>query len=227
MVPAGENPNTLEYWEGRFSSGDWEECRGREQTAGFAFGQMPHLRIPRDFDGTIVDFGCGLGDAMPVYRDHCPSARLVGVDVSPAAIAKCRDVYGEMATFVAGDHTAVPECDIVIASNVFEHLSDDLDVARALKSRCRRLEIVVPYRESPLYPEHVNSYDAHSFEALGDARRVVFACRGWSQYGRDLWWEVRAKNVMRALRGEPLRRRLMQVLFDLPGALGATPGEGR
>ncbi|MDX8412753.1 MAG: hypothetical protein R8J85_01570 [Mariprofundales bacterium] len=78
-----ENINTKAYWDDRFSSGDWEEKRGRWQTESFAKGQIEHLKISSDFKGTILDFGCGLGDAMPIYRQSFPLAKLIGMDNQP------------------------------------------------------------------------------------------------------------------------------------------------
>ena len=213
------NINTQEYWEQRFSSGDWEANRGRWQTASFARGHLPYLGIPRNFAGVMLDFGCGLGDAMPIYRESFPKARLMGVDISPRAIELCQQKYGNMATFMQGDFRVVPPVDIIIASNVLEHLSQDRAVVRTLLSRCKDLYIIVPYKEWPLYPEHVNTYDENYFPGLSDYEWKVFPCEGWSSYGRHLWYEIRIKNIVRYLLGRQLLRRAMQIMFHFRGLL--------
>lgn len=209
-----ENINTREYWERRFSSKDWENNHGRWQTESFARGQIPHLNIPSDFKGEILDFGCGLGDAIPVYRENFPLAKLLGLDISQTAVEKCRESYGEIATFFQGSYDAIPDVDVIVASNVLEHLTDDRNVAKHLLSKCKSFYIIVPYKEWPLISEHVNTYDEDYFSTLGQYTYKVFPCAGWSPVGlRGLWYNVYFKNVFRFLLRKPLRKRGMQIIF--------------
>lgn len=205
--------NTKEYWENRFASGDWEVKQGRLQTEAFARGQVPYLELGNDFEGTILDFGCGLGDAMPIYRENFPKAKLIGVDISANAISKCRMKYGSMATFTQADYNSVPEVDVIIASNVLEHLSNDREVAQALLHRCKDLYVFVPYDERPLCSEHVNTYGMNHFRELGKYTYKVFACKGWTPHGKDLWWGIYLKNIVRPLLGRQILRRGMQIMF--------------
>jgi SAM-dependent methyltransferase len=226
------NVNTRDYWEHRFSSGDWEAKQGRRQTANFAKGQIPHLQILRDFEGTIVDFGCGLGDAMPVYRKRFPRAKLVGVDISQNAIDACRERYGAMASFLQGDCESIQDADIVIASNVLEHLTNDREVAKRLLSKCKSLYVTVPYKEWPLCSEHVNTYDEGYFSDIGGYVCRVFPCAGWPPHGRTglafhlyWWYQVSFKNILRFLVRKPLCRRPMQILFHFAdSSYGPTAG---
>lgn len=210
-----KNLNTLDYWDSRFASGDWSRKGGRSQTEGFALAQLPWINLPVSFAGTLIDFGCGLGDAMPVYRAQFPSARLIGVDLAPAAIEQCRERFGTLAEFVAGDRTAVPHADVIVTSNVLEHLSDHLEVTRTLAGQCRELYVTVPYRErlNPDWGEHVNTYDETTFAELGGRPVATFACPGWSQYGRELWVEIRLKNLLRLIADRPRRRRDLQIMY--------------
>lgn len=170
------NINTKAYWEERFASGDWEEQHGRLQTRSFAKAQVKYFKIPPSFDGTILDFGCGLGDAIPVYRSAFPNARFIGVDISDSAIDLCRRRYGHIAQFIQGDHTSVPLADIIIASNVFEHLDNDREVAAHLLGKCKDLYIIVPYKEETAPgAEHVNSYDENYFWSVGEYDRCILS----------------------------------------------------
>ena len=219
------NINSREYWEQRFSTGDWEGKSGRDQTRHFALGQIPHLGLPRDFKGTLLDFGCGLGDAMPVYREQYPHARLMGVDVSAAAVEKCRQRYGHIAEFRQGRADQVPlGLDVIIASNVLEHVDDDIEVVRTLRGKCRDLFVVVPYREQPLYPEHVRAYARDRFAPEEPCETTVFACRGWTVTGRELWYRIRFLNLFRWLAGRPLHHRPLQIMFHFKGAAAAPGG---
>jgi hypothetical protein len=209
-----ENVNTQSYWNRRFSSGDWEAQKGRFQTENFARGQTRFIKLSSDFEGALLDFGCGLGDAIPIYRQNYPKATLMGIDISNAAIDICQEKYGSIAEFISGDFTCVPEVDAIIASNVFEHLENDQSIARHLLSKCRDLYIIVPHKEFPLSPEHVNSYDEESFKQIGKYDYKVFPCVGWSQYGfRDLWFQIHFKNLFRPFLGRPLSSRSNQILF--------------
>jgi SAM-dependent methyltransferase len=213
------NINTKAYWDGRFGSGDWEENGGRKQTRSFALGMVKQLELPRTFAGSILDFGCGLGDALPVYRRHFPNAKLIGMDVSDQAVRKCQASYGGIAEFLVGDHTSVPEVDAILASNVLEHLTNDEDIAACLLGRCRDLFIQVPYRQV-LVPggEHVNAYDESAFHSLGVHCYRVFACPGWSEYGWSRWVNLHLRNVHRALVGVPRAPRSKQILYHLVNA---------
>jgi hypothetical protein len=212
-----DNINTKHFWEERFSSGDWIERGGEDQTRGFAESQIEHFDIQRDFDGTILDFGCALGNSMPVYRQAYPNAKLIGLDFSEHAIAAGRNKYGEFADFICGDTASVPEVDVIIASNVFEHLSNDIEIAKQLFRRCETLYIIVPYKEE-LVPndQHVNSYDEGYFSQI-EARceSKVFLSAGWTQYGFKLLYEVYFKNIIRLLVLRKPRQRAKQIMFKL------------
>jgi SAM-dependent methyltransferase len=208
------NINTKDYWDKRFSSGDWECKRGRVQTKQFAETQIKYFMIAPSFSGTILDFGCGTGDAIPVYREAYPQATLIGLDLSEAAIIKCRDFYGGLATFVQGNYTDVPEVDVIIASNVFEHLSNDIQIAAHLLNKCHDLFVITPYREA-ITPnmEHINSYDEGYFKTLGPYDYSTFYSKNWSQSGWKLWFNIYIKNLVRPFFGKNIEHRQKQIMF--------------
>ncbi len=208
-----ENINTQSYWEERFSSGDWEANLGRWQTEQLARAQVRHFPLPNGFQGTILDFGCGMGDAIPVFKAHFPNASLLGIDVSPYAIEECRTRFGSIATFLTGDVQQVPQVDFIVCSNVLEHLTDHLDVATHLRAKSKMLCIAVPYKEHPMIDEHVNRYDKTSFRSLGPHDYRIFTSRGWSYYGRELWYHQYAKNLCRFVRREPLHFQRWQIMY--------------
>jgi SAM-dependent methyltransferase len=219
------NVNTEAYWNTRFASGHWEASDGRRQTRLFATQQSHMLRLRKDFAGSILDFGCGLGDAIPVYKRKFPKATLLGLDHSKAAIELCRERYGELATFIHGGCDQVPEVDVIVTSNVLEHLDDDVATAETLLSKCSDLYVFVPYRENPLYYEHVNSYDKDYFAAFEPLDVDVYVARGYSQYGRSLWVNVYLKNLVRPLLHKRLARRHKQIMFHMRGRRNR-PAEG-
>ncbi len=221
-----DNINTRGYWERRFSSGDWEAKRGRWQTQSFARGQIPFIHLGKNFEGTLLDFGCGLGDAMPVYKESYPKANLIGIDISESAIEICKERYGSFAQFRQGDFSCVPEADVIIASNVLEHLDGDRRIASHLLSKCEHLYVITPYEEAaPLSLEHIRTYDENHFRGVGEFSFKVFPCAGWSQFGlNDLWIQVRLKNLARLALGRPVLCRNLQIIFHF---VNPTRGEAR
>jgi hypothetical protein len=211
-----ENINTTKYWENRFGSGDWEEKGGRIQTASFANAQVRHFLFNKNFDGVLIDFGCGLGDAIPVYHQFFPEAKLIGLDVSESAIQKCKARYGRFAEFIHGTHSDCPSADVIVASNVFEHLSGDIEIAKNLLGKCRELYITVPYKEWPLCSEHVRSYNEDYFRILGEYDYVIFPSRGWSEYNSSLA-KLKLRNLAASFFGGAIRERKMQIMFRFFG----------
>lgn len=213
------NINTVSYWSDRFGSGDWEGRGGFSQTRRFALAQINRLGLDESFDGRICDFGCGAGDAFPVYRDAFPNAELIGVDFAAPAIDLCRDKFGQFATFICGEAKDVPECDLILSSNVLEHLDDDTNIVEQLRDRCHRLIVIVPYRECPLHEEHVRAYGDNAFAAQYPVRTEVFLSPGWTEYGLSLVKKVYLGNVARVLTGRPPASRGRQLLIEFSGRL--------
>ena len=210
-----ENINTVDYWDMRFGTGDWASKGGHSQTRMFAEAQLPFLKIPSSFKGSIGDFGCGAGDAFPLYHQAWPQAKLLGVDFSAAAIQLCAARYGHVAKFVCGDISAVPEVDIIVCSNVLEHLDDDSDVVAQLLRKCKTLYVIVPYKEHPLSSEHIRGYDDNSFSKFAVARKVIFKSRGWTEFGLRSIAGIYMENISLYFKGQPMRRRRLQILFEI------------
>jgi SAM-dependent methyltransferase len=209
-----ENINTMEYWEKRFSSHDWEKKGGRWQTENYAKKHIKYMQISSNFEGGILDFGCGLGDAIPIYRKQFPYAKLFGIDISHSAIIKCKERFGEIAEFTQGDYKNVPNTDIIIASDVLEHLNNDRDIVKHLLSKCKHLFVIVPYKETPLFIEHVNVYDEAYFKGVGSFDFIIFYCAGWSQYGgRARYYNIYFKNILRYFLRKPLVVRKRKIMF--------------
>lgn len=216
--------NQKDYWDQRFESGNWEAKRGRKQTRLFAKSQIKYFKIPPYFDGTILDFGCGLGDAIPVYRSAFRNAKLIGVDISDSAIDFCRKEYGHIAQFIQGDHLSVQPVDVIIASNIFEHLPNDIEIASYFLQKCKDLYIIVPYKER-IVPggEHVNSYDENYFQSLGEYEWYILL-RGWPQYSlKYLLYHLYFKNLFRPFFGKKIVRRGKQIMFHFKGQQNTAP----
>ncbi|MCF6404639.1 class I SAM-dependent methyltransferase [Chitinophaga filiformis] len=213
--------NSQEYWDDRFSSNNkmsWRANAGENQTKMFANEIAKRLKMKPDFSGTILDYGCALGDAIPIYKQYYPKAQFIGTDFSPAAIDICIQKFGDIATFQAKDVDGIPSVDVIIISNVLEHVPNDKQFVQKLLSKCKELYIAVPYDEQePLYEEHVNSYNRHTFDYL-NADKEVYLCRGYTMSHRlKSYFYIEIKNLIRPLLNIPLYKGGLnkQILFHI------------
>lgn len=204
--------NSIEYWNQRFATGDWISKGGATQSFQHAERFVSLLNIPRNFSGSLCDFGCAQGDAFPVYRKFFPDARLIGVDFSSCAIEEAKRKYGCIASFVWGDISACPRVDIAICAHTLEHLENDLAVLKELLRKVERVFVVVPFKERPLGKEHLRSYDETSFSQFRP-RLVEITKAGWQYEGLNLLYQVYFKNLARPFFGRPIVWEPMQVIF--------------
>jgi 2-polyprenyl-3-methyl-5-hydroxy-6-metoxy-1,4-benzoquinol methylase len=170
-----DNPNTARYSDDLFASGEWEKRGGRTQTRQFAKFFHRHIEIPFAPDFTHLDVGCALGDAMPVWHQKYPRAKLTGCDISQTAVARAAQRYGSIAAFHCWSFEQIVGLyDVCICSNVLEHFEQHVAIARHLLSHCRVLYVMTPYAElnngRPLVPRpgeiHVATFLEDSFDAL-------------------------------------------------------------
>lgn len=196
---------------------------GESQTAMFAKAQLPLLPQVHG-NATLLDFGCGLGDAIPVYHAFFPSAKLFGVDHSETAVQVSRERYGHLARFATSIDELGDKFDYIVCSNVLEHVDDHLYVAEYLLTYVRcALVVVAPFLEAPLDKEHVRQFDRDSMNRFRPSRVHVFGSPGWTEYGVSLFVNVWLGNALRFLFGKPLRVRRMQIMYvvEAPTISGA------
>ena len=81
----------------------------------------------------ILDFGTGIGNALPHLADAFPCAEITGLDPSDASLALARAQHGDIASLVPYDGRTVPFADdafdLVFTACVFHHVPEDEHVA--------------------------------------------------------------------------------------------------
>ena len=133
-----------------------------ERAMAYGGGEHPKHRlmpyhaffISRIADGErVLDVGCGYGAVARSIAISHPRCRVVGIDSDKARLLQAQQAENPPnLMFVAGNATvAVPEgrWDVVVLSNVLEHIDDRVEFLRALRSTtgAERLLLRVPLFE--------------------------------------------------------------------------------
>jgi predicted TPR repeat methyltransferase len=128
----------FDQYAGRYDNALTEHLhyRGPALLRDAAESAMRAAKRPMHF-GAMLDLGCGTGLAGAAFR--LVVDRLVGVDLSPAMIAKAgskgsydRLAIAELSDFLAGESAAAKQYDLVIAADVFVYVNDLAPIVAAI-----------------------------------------------------------------------------------------------
>lgn len=160
--------NSADYWNKRFFE-DWISQDGRRQTAFFAelcVRELPQwlAEAVRAERCSIFDYGCALGDALPVWQRLFPHSIVSGGDVAQVGLGLARALYPQ---FVFADVNAVAEAaplaDLVYCSNTLEHFAGWRAVLdRLARLAARYVVVVVPFEEEDPIDEHAATFEFDS-----------------------------------------------------------------
>ena len=97
----------------------------------------------------ILDAGCGEGYFAALMQEEFPDASVTGLDASSGAVAYATQHFGPQIKFLEGDLFALPFADnvfdVVVCSEVLEHLDDPARAFAELKRVARkRVVLTVP-----------------------------------------------------------------------------------
>jgi len=96
---------------------------------------------------SVCEVGCGAGQVLrQIQKVLAPDCSLLGVDISPQAIAMCRQHGDPRLRFeLIRDETEIPEgFDLLVAVDVIEHVEDYLGFLRCLRAKARYKIFHVP-----------------------------------------------------------------------------------
>jgi hypothetical protein len=226
------NPNTRRTYEDEYREGGlYDQQRGSHQTRLFARYFHGHFTIPYSGNFTVLDMGCALGDALPVWKQSYPQARLYGCDVAPSAIRRANGQFGQLAHFFVGGFEELDTpYDIIYCSNVLEHFEQYQLIAAHLIKYCKILYILTPFNElrqrSPMRLRegafHVASFYQDSFDFLSEkglassVSTKVFRCPGaWSWTFKYRFYRL----GMSAFFGWPIEQEPLQIGYEIISAV--------
>lgn len=106
---------------------------------------------------TVIDFGCGLGNATPLFLDLLGARRVVGVDVSDGLLDRAREAFaGEpRASFsTIAAHAAPASADLAFVNGVFHHIpvADRADALRYVRRTLRPGGVFAFWENNPWNP---------------------------------------------------------------------------
>ena len=162
---AGGDTNSVGYWNKRFFE-DWTAKGGREQTAFFAelcCRELPGWLVEevRARQLAIFDYGCALGDALPILQRAFPQSTIRGGDIAQVGLGLARALYPDFEfTDVNAIDEAVKVADVVYCSNTLEHFTNWREVLLWLGAHAREFVVVVlPFEEDDRIDEHVCTFE--------------------------------------------------------------------
>ena len=176
----GSEINSPDYWNKRFFE-DWIAKGGRQQTAFFAelcCRELPDWFIEegRARKSAIFDYGCALGDALPVLQRAFPASPIRGGDVAQVGLGLARALHPG---FEFVDVNAIGEAskiaDIVYCSNTLEHFENWREILHRLSRHAKEYVLVlVPFEEEDRIDEHFCTFEFDSLPAqLASGARLM------------------------------------------------------
>ncbi|MHB9052839.1 MAG: class I SAM-dependent methyltransferase [Thermoleophilia bacterium] len=107
-----------------------------------------------DYDGNILDYGCGVGMLSASMAKYLPRAKLSGYDVSAASIGKTSDKIAAKGLFTHDISKLGVDYDLIVLSNVLHHIppGERGMTIESLFGRLSRAGLMVIFEHNPLNP---------------------------------------------------------------------------
>lgn len=158
----------------------------------------------------IIDFGCGIGNSIPYFREFFPQADLNCADVSVKSMDLAAKRYPGAETFLQISKTAIPaeagSFDIAFSACVFHHIDHDDHVhwLGEMRRVTRPGGLLIIYEHNPYNPLTRRAVDTCPFDInarLLTARQLIdrVTQAGWGSARAE--YRVFLPRPLAALRG--------------------------
>jgi SAM-dependent methyltransferase len=100
---------------------------------------------------SILDFGCGLGDALDMLARHYQTKVAIGIDIASTMIASAKLQYPRY-SFIKGSIEKLDniQVDLITFFDVLEHIEDIPSVLQAAKRSANWIAILIPLEKTRL-----------------------------------------------------------------------------
>jgi SAM-dependent methyltransferase len=171
----------------RFADAYYEQHRenvavtgeGPEYFAEYKIKQLGQIVERERIDvSRICDFGSGIGNSIPFFRQYFPAASLTSSDVSERSLALSRQRYPGAGDCVLIEDSRIPceadSFDVVFSACVFHHIPHDEHVMwlEELHRVTRPGGLIAIFEHNPLNPLTVHAVNTCPFD---ENARLIFA----------------------------------------------------
>ena len=174
--------------------------------------KIPNLLevLPQDFSySSIVEIGCGTGEIIGTFPGPNVKRR-VGFDISPLNIKAAQQRFPDVFFSAKDFRTSTEKFDLVIMSDILEHVPDDVEFLRDAARLGRLVVVNLPLEKSlqsafrKYGPEdssgHLRSYDlADGLQLFEDAGLTITAYR--QKWIFESKYEQRRREFNKQVRG--------------------------
>ena len=189
-----EQINSKEYWASRFSSGDWMEMGGPDQSVFFAkvaYSAMPAF-LKRELSRNnwrVVDIGCATGDGTAQMAKYFPNCHFIGQDVSTEAIDFASVKYPNCEFAVSDINNELTPADVVYSSNTLEHIKNPRSLMEKMCSAASKYVVhLLPLEDMLDIPEHINIFSLDFFPVrMGDFYLESYAIVDCTKLDNSRW----------------------------------------
>ena len=153
--------STAAYEEGWHSK--WDDMKTYGPFSRHLRRIIKEMIRPLEFT-SVLDVGCGQGSFLQELQSEFPNIEPYGIDISSSAVemARKRVAGGRFCVLDITDKFLDDKCDLVVCSEVLEHIPDDVSALHNLrKMACKYLLVSTPQgrmRQFERQVGHVRNY---------------------------------------------------------------------
>jgi 2-polyprenyl-3-methyl-5-hydroxy-6-metoxy-1,4-benzoquinol methylase len=166
---APTNINGPLYWDGIYQIEELGAKVRVDETRRLALERWIRIReLELQREASILDVGCGLGDALLWLRQNRQDRRCTGIDIAPGVIERNQRLHSPEFTWRCVDAQVLDTVwvdrpfDVVWCGETLEHLDDPDKAVAGMATICGHggfLILSTPFKQRNTSPEHVWEFD--------------------------------------------------------------------